>query len=596
MKAVLLGVIGLLALAMVASTQAGWDDWRVGGTGDYVDFKAPLPLTPVAGVTTLHGFAGNNKTVPQMGSENTPIVTDGEGDGMPLWTFLPNEPGSDIGNVWLTADDGYRFSIRMRLHDEPPSYTPPGSEFVYSVRFQHTASTVNYRADAMLSGGTYLMRLNVETTSANVFCLLSIPIEGGFAPVPEGGGIFTYTLHYSDLRIATRPAGCGPYTFGPGAAAGQTLDSFRGIAANSLGSNNVNTWAIGDESNGVSAVYTLGPISTGVPVGPWMVNLTAINGISEKVFLGGAVTGSCAGCAGNEWKFNVNVDKFLTLGCRYRFIAEYGNQDDVLVLKGAYCGWAEGLPIVVANLPPPPFDGRLPPYPAPRVTIGGDGLGTSDDSELDGYADDADPCAFNRNPDLEDTDGDGIGDACDPDLDNDGIPNGHDNCVFTPNADQRDIDGNGVGDACEDDTDGDGIPDDGDNCPSVSNFLQLDLDLDGMGDACDDDIDGDGITNRPGAVPQDAFPRDPTEWSDLDGDGIGDNSDPDMDGDGYSNALELASGSDPRDPKSVPSEKSRVANQVAGESASVGSLASALMILGLLLLGVLLVFVLRPKS
>ncbi len=44
------------------------------------------------------------------------------------------------------------------------------------------------------------------------------------------------------------------------------------------------------------------------------------------------------------------------------------------------------------------------------------------------------------------------------------------------------------------------------------------------------DSDNDGFNND-----EDAFPNDPTEWSDLDGDGIGDNSDPDIDGDGTSN-------------------------------------------------------------
>jgi len=44
------------------------------------------------------------------------------------------------------------------------------------------------------------------------------------------------------------------------------------------------------------------------------------------------------------------------------------------------------------------------------------------------------------------------------------------------------------------------------------------------------DSDGDGFPDD-----EDAFPDDPTEWSDIDGDGIGDNSDLDRDGDGISN-------------------------------------------------------------
>ncbi|MFQ6107576.1 MAG: thrombospondin type 3 repeat-containing protein, partial [Thermoplasmata archaeon] len=54
-----------------------------------------------------------------------------------------------------------------------------------------------------------------------------------------------------------------------------------------------------------------------------------------------------------------------------------------------------------------------------------------------------------------------------------------------------------------------------------------DSDNDGTGDAFDNDDDNDGVPDN-----VDAFPFDPTEWSDFDGDGIGDNADPDDDNDG----------------------------------------------------------------
>src|SRR5690606_39634008 len=74
-----------------------------------------------------------------------------------------------------------------------------------------------------------------------------------------------------------------------------------------------------------------------------------------------------------------------------------------------------------------------------------------------------------------------------------------------------------------------------------------DMDGDSSPDALDRYIDGDGFSDF-----QDAFPLDPSEWSDLDGDGIGDNSDPDRDGDGISNEYEEQLGFDPNDPNSTP--------------------------------------------
>jgi thermitase len=107
------------------------------------------------------------------------------------------------------------------------------------------------------------------------------------------------------------------------------------------------------------------------------------------------------------------------------------------------------------------------------------------DPDGDGVPNASDDCPTVSNPGQADTDGDGIGDACDPDIDGDGVPNLTDNCRTVANPTQADADRDGLGDACDPDVDGDGVPNGSDNCGSIWNPSQADADHDGIGDACD---------------------------------------------------------------------------------------------------------------
>ncbi|XP_023227944.1 cartilage oligomeric matrix protein-like [Centruroides sculpturatus] len=196
------------------------------------------------------------------------------------------------------------------------------------------------------------------------------------------------------------------------------------------------------------------------------------------------------------------------------------------------------------NIPNNPDNCPLVPNPNQEDT---------DEDSPDRLGDACDNCPTVPNADQLDSDGDGIGDACDQDIDNDGIHNLLDNCRAIPNGDQVDRDGDGLGDVCDNcpsvpnpdqedldkdrigdvcdsprDRDHDGWPDHIDNCPDVANSDQLDTDTDRIGDDCDFDKDNDNITDSIDNCPLVPNP----DQKDTNNTGVGDACRGDFDKDG----------------------------------------------------------------
>jgi len=125
----------------------------------------------------------------------------------------------------------------------------------------------------------------------------------------------------------------------------------------------------------------------------------------------------------------------------------------------------------------------------------------------------------------------------DADADGIGCDALEDNCFAIYNPNQQDSDTDGIGDAC-------------DNCTNIANVDQKDTDYDGLGDACDIDDDNDGLLDS-----EEIIQGTDTLKSDSDEDGLNDydeinayNTDPnnsDHDDDGSPDGSEVENDSDP---------------------------------------------------
>lgn len=122
---------------------------------------------------------------------------------------------------------------------------------------------------------------------------------------------------------------------------------------------------------------------------------------------------------------------------------------------------------------------------AGQADMDGNGVGDAcdDDIDGDGMPNLEDSCPANAS--ISDPSADQM-EQCFPDLDGDNFDDiRDDNCPGYQNPDQIDTDTDGMGDACDADLDEDGFQNFQDNCPGMANTDQFDGDRDGKGNGCD---------------------------------------------------------------------------------------------------------------
>lgn len=134
------------------------------------------------------------------------------------------------------------------------------------------------------------------------------------------------------------------------------------------------------------------------------------------------------------------------------------------------------------------------------------------------------------------------------DSDGDDVVDFEDNCPSSFNPNQQDLDGDGQGDACDADEDGDGIEHEFDLCPMSYDPQQQDNDADGRGDVCDDDDDNDTLSDELEAL----YGTSPSEE--------------DTDGDGFSDAVEIDAQTSPLSAEDYPGHPRPADGSWAGSS------------------------------
>lgn len=516
-----------------------------------------------------------------LGTEAAPESADPAGDGL--------LPGSDVGNVWVSDDNGTAFDLNLRLNEEhlPSAFIAERTQ--YGVDFRHQRTGIDYGLRALddpVVGTGWEFSLQVPSQDGQFTCtLLDHDLQGSRAE----GTLITWHVDYADLDVATKPTTSGATCSAPGlggpARGGDNLTGITGLTSHVIGIVDFGG-SFGDSSDQQGAYRLRGtggggggggnpgctavcltvngvplPNATIAPDGTWSasVDFSAFSAPYVVFARHGTANASAtyvASSANQAPVANAGTD-FATMASYVAELRGTGTDSDGFLVS--YSWEQVSGPAVELSSPTNATARFIAPDVSATTTLGFR-LTVMDN----GNATDTDEVLVQVHPHANIVEASIYHLRATTQLPPNGgawsvnltgllalAPGDHVLTVTAYGAAGQAIASDQVTVHVEaPDADGDGVLDGHDNCPADPNPIQKDLDGDGAGDACDADIDGDGAANG-----SDAFPFDPSEQADTDGDGVGDNRDAfptdpaeqfDSDRDGTGDNGDLCAGSDDR--------------------------------------------------
>lgn len=229
------------------------------------DVRAADSLAAVGDALAAHGLLSGlapGAPVPApsapraMGTEADPEAEDPSGDGI--------LPGSDVGNVWVSGDDGASLDVNLRLNEDhlPSAFVVERTTYGVDFTLERTGVQYGLRAlDDVVEGG-WSFSLQVPSQDGAFTCELP---DHDLSGSQADGTLVTWHVDYSDLDVVTKPTTtgttCNPAGLGGPAQKGDQLTGLSGLTSHVIGIVDFGG-SFGDSTDSAGS-YTLGGSGSG---------------------------------------------------------------------------------------------------------------------------------------------------------------------------------------------------------------------------------------------------------------------------------------------------------------------------------------------